>query len=220
MNCLNAPTITDWIMVLVTIVYVIATVFIFKANKKSAKAAEDQLQDTKDQMETSKAQFEEQLAETKRQYEETKRLSVMPYFQCEKDISNTYLFSKELFLDAKERHGSHYHDIVRIKNIGLGTAKNIEARWTILSGVQEKEPFVFQSAITGEGQLVGFDFIIPSNCISQRNDFSVSLDLFFSDLINTQYSQRIEFRFIKDNNRITIQHTTDNVNHIIGANNA
>lgn len=49
------PTITDWIMVIITFVYVVATIFICRANIKSAKASK------------------EELAEMKRQYAEENR---------------------------------------------------------------------------------------------------------------------------------------------------
>ena len=46
------PSITDWLMVVITAVYVVATIFICWANIRSAKA-------TKEQIEESKRQFEE-----------------------------------------------------------------------------------------------------------------------------------------------------------------
>lgn len=46
--------ITDWLMVGVTIIYVLATVFIFIVNRKSAEAA-------KEAVEVSKKQFEESI---------------------------------------------------------------------------------------------------------------------------------------------------------------
>ena len=46
---ISSPSITDWIMVIVTIVYVIATIFIFVANHKSAKASKEQLEESKRQ---------------------------------------------------------------------------------------------------------------------------------------------------------------------------
>lgn len=49
------PTITDWLMVIITLVYVIATIFICRANIKSAQASK------------------EELAEIKRQYAEENR---------------------------------------------------------------------------------------------------------------------------------------------------
>lgn len=43
------PTITDWLMVIITFVYVVATVFICIANLKSAKAAREQTKEMKKQ---------------------------------------------------------------------------------------------------------------------------------------------------------------------------
>ena len=43
------PTITDWLMVIITLVYVVATVFICIANIKSAKAAREQTEEMKKQ---------------------------------------------------------------------------------------------------------------------------------------------------------------------------
>lgn len=45
------PTVTDWLMVGITIVYVIATLFICLANMKSAKATREQLAETRRQFE-------------------------------------------------------------------------------------------------------------------------------------------------------------------------
>lgn len=55
------PTITDWLMVGITVVYVIATIFICVANIHSAKASQLQL------------------LEMKREYEENQRITLMPY---------------------------------------------------------------------------------------------------------------------------------------------
>lgn len=57
------PTITDWLMVIITAVYVIATIAICLANIKSAKATR------------------EQVAEAKRQFEETNRALVTVSFE-------------------------------------------------------------------------------------------------------------------------------------------
>ena len=43
------PTITDWLMVIITFIYVVATVFICVFNYKSAKASKDQLEEMKEQ---------------------------------------------------------------------------------------------------------------------------------------------------------------------------
>ena len=59
------PLITDWLMVGITAVYVVATIFICIYNGRSAKATR------------------EQVAESERQFEETKRLECMPFLQLE-----------------------------------------------------------------------------------------------------------------------------------------
>lgn len=60
------PTITDWLMVGITVVYVIATIFICSANIRSAKATR------------------EQVAEVKRQYEEEHRPYISYQFIVER----------------------------------------------------------------------------------------------------------------------------------------
>lgn len=50
-------TITDWIMVVITLVYVVATIAICKANIKSAKATREQLNESKRQFEHENRAF-------------------------------------------------------------------------------------------------------------------------------------------------------------------
>ena len=194
-------------MVIITAVYMVATIAIFVANLVSAQSAKRQLKETKNQLESSKIQFEEQMAETKRQYEETKRLSIMPYFQCEKDT--TYHFDDKVLVYNDRNSGVTHVDIVCIKNIGLGTAKDIKCKWTNLSGTQECKPFVFQSANSGESQSVHYTFIYPDS----KTEFSLYCDLVFRDLLDNQYSQRIEFRFIRvpSKNCLVVHHYTNNL---------
>ncbi len=71
---------TDWLMVIITTIYVIATIFICKANLKSAEATKEQLEESKRQFEQNKQQFEEQ----KRWFEETNR----PFIGCEYILKN------------------------------------------------------------------------------------------------------------------------------------
>jgi hypothetical protein len=65
-GCLILPTITDWIMVIITGVYVFATIFICVFNYRSAKATR------------------EQVAEAKRQFEEINRAYITYEFLYEK----------------------------------------------------------------------------------------------------------------------------------------
>lgn len=104
-------SITDWLMVGITFIYVIATIAIWMANNKSAEATR------------------EQLNESKRQFEESKRLETMPFLQLEIPIEQTSpLFEIELDLCDGDATDTLYK-IVKLKNLGNGTATNITYLW-------------------------------------------------------------------------------------------
>ena len=124
------PTITDWLMVGITAVYVVATIFISCANIKSANATRDQL------------------TESKRQYEDKKRLEIMPYIQFEqtKDNANHEL---NLVLDSGDKLTGEYILLVRMKNIGNGTAKDIAYtyQWNNGANTYDRGAFPVQASI-------------------------------------------------------------------------
>ena len=188
---------SNWVLVIITAIYVGATIGILFANNKSAKTAEEQLQKTKDQMDESRIQFEKQMDETKRQYEETKRLSIMPYFQCDISTPQPPMSNNEKVIEIRSncKYGTQHQNVFEIKNIGLGTAKDIRYRLVNLSGTMNSVPFIFQSALSGERHINSLMFIIP---FDQKTSFSVYFDLTFRDLLDNDYSQRIEFKFIRD----------------------
>ncbi len=68
------PSITDWLMVIITFVYVVTTVLIFRANKESANASK------------------EELAEMKRQYKEEKRPRIEVELRYEKRLAYAIRF--------------------------------------------------------------------------------------------------------------------------------
>ena len=82
------PTITDWIMVIITLVYVVATIFICWANIKSAKASK------------------EELAEMKRQYAEENRPRIEMEFCYEQ---------RTWYIVRFVNHGKHTAQHVKIE---------------------------------------------------------------------------------------------------------
>lgn len=83
--------ITDWLMVIITCVYVVATIFICKANIKSAEATKEQLEESKRQFEASQKQAKAELEETKRQFEvqlQQFKETLRPYIVCEYKLIN------------------------------------------------------------------------------------------------------------------------------------
>ena len=172
-NNSNIPSITDWLMVGITVVYVIATVFICWANFSSARA--------------SKAQVEE----SKKQYEETKRLQMMPYIHCDFEITRVDDGLPLQIVSDCNSTVTHGRNFI-FKNIGLGSAKEITYKWNNLTASYDGEGFVFQSLQNGEQQKVSILFDVPR---TQTEDFTVSIDLYFKDLLDNSYMQKIEFFF-------------------------
>lgn len=138
--CANTPSVTDWIMVGITAVYVIATILILRANKKTAKAAEEQLAQSKTQLIEAKNQFEQeleeskaQIVESKRQFEESRRLACFPFLQFEKvDLVSQSLniILPNSFRDSISLLLSESKDVLfKMKNVGNGTAINLMYAW-------------------------------------------------------------------------------------------
>ena len=163
--------------VLVTAAYVIATIFIWKANYNSAKA--------------SKAQLEE----SKRQYEDTKRLSMKPYLQAENydGLTNHQL---TLSLVSNDADGGQYILKINIKNIGNGTAKNICYKWNNFAKSYNRGDFPIRALKSGDAQSVKIIFSCPK---AFADVTFASLDLTYEDLLENSYVQRLQFGFENKN---------------------
>ncbi len=169
------PTITDWLMVVITAVYVIATILICRANIKSAKATR------------------EQVSESKRQFEETRRLEIMPYLQfesCSSDRPTEY--SLELILMSEDLEGNRCIAKYSVKNIGRGTAKDIKWTWHWFNGSHDKKDFPIRALQSGEDHSLKIVFAAPA---AQPDVTSASIELRFKDLLNHVYTQTVQFEF-------------------------
>ena len=174
------PSVTDWLMVVITAIYVVATIAIFVTNKKSEKAAYAQLE------------------ENRRQYEDKKRLEIMPYVQFERTDGDTNLALKHI-LDSGENLQGRYILVLRIKNIGNGTAKDISYsyQWNNLKKSHDIGPFIIQALSSGESQVFKIDFA-HSNSIKENQ--SVCFIMRYCDLLDNAYSQKLSIKFECTNN--------------------
>ena len=86
--------------VIVTVIYVIATIFIYSANKKAANASRDQI------------------AESQRQFDENRRLGIMPYLQM-KPNDPLCDFHLDLPLDSEEQVNS-FSSAIKVPSRGFG----------------------------------------------------------------------------------------------------
>ena len=160
------------LMVIITAIYVMATIAICAANIVSAYASNKQMQ------------------EAKQEYAETRRLEMMPYLQFE---AGSMLGDHNVRLSlSSDMSDVEKNETIRITNIGLGTAKDITYTWTNLSGSYDRGAFPIKALRGGDSQQIRFYFTFPKE---REDSFMVSIDLVYNDLINNHYTQRFELIF-------------------------
>lgn len=185
------PTITDWIMVCITAVYVIATILICLANMRSAKATRDQL------------------AESKRQFEETKRLHAMPYLQV--NVNPGKLTNNgnpqvpyTIFVITDHTLTNCVSGVYRItlKNVGLGMLHHTQISWDSESRNNDKYPErdivippQVEWKVTGlfTGKKAEYDDSMT------RAVSAAQLIVKYDDLLGNSYYQIVKFTFIISN---------------------
>lgn len=175
------PTITDWLMVVITAVYVVATIFICCANLISAKATR------------------EQVTESKRQFEETRRLEIMPYFRFESSSGflADHTFNLAL-VNGESKYGFEERSF-SVTNVGKGTAKEITCIWNNLGGNSVQISNSITALQSGEMQKLKMVFALPSD---KPENMTASIELRFKDLLNIQYTQIVQFEFVYLQNQL------------------
>lgn len=163
------------LMVIITTIYVVATIIICIANYNSAKATR------------------EQLKESKHQYEDTRRLSMMPYLQAE-TASGLTDYGLKLALKTDDLDGGTYVLKIQIKNIGNGTAKDIRYKWNNFTESYDQGDFPIRALQSGDRQSISISFAQPRVIA----DYTMaSFDLTYEDLLENTYTQRLMFCFEK-----------------------
>lgn len=165
------PLVTDWIMVGITFVYVIATIAICVFNGKAAKATKEQVE------------------ESKKQFEESKRLELMPFLQVEIPTeSETPGFVIELPCTESDETQNIY-TIVRVKNVGNGSATNITYSWYASGKKASAYDYPPINAIMS-GDVYTFQFTLEAD--ENVADGTVgSLVWQYDDLLGRSYEQRV-----------------------------
>lgn len=167
------------LMVLITFVYVVATVEICRANIRSADATR------------------EQLAESKRQFEDKKRLELMPYLEvlvCD-DITDFHECIGLALSSQNAKNSTIIDRRISINNIGLGPAKDVRYTWRNLDGEYDRNDLGFTAILSGEAKNIYIDFYAE-----HKDDFSeyvapVSIEFTYSDLLENKYRLRVDLAF-------------------------
>ncbi len=176
------PTITDWLMVGITLIYVVATIAIWAANHKSARATE------------------KQLIESKHQFDETKRLEHMPYMQVSfgKWITSDECGSllPDMFLEINhtpDNRSTSSGMSVNTTNIGLGIAINLKCKW--ISGEIKQEQHLSSSLLKRE-ECCKSTFIISAAMPDKEPQYvETSLVICFDDFLGNHYEQAVDISF-------------------------
>lgn len=173
---------------LITVIYVIATIFICVANIKSANASRDQI------------------AESQRQFSESRRLDIMPYLQFETSNQPGVDYKMEVLLSETDYNSGDYILNLRVKNIGRGTAKDIEYIWTNFTNTYPQKPFAIKALQNGDAHYLQVSFALPKVL---KDTTTANFELRFKDLLENEYSQKVEFDFEMKNSSIRLKsHTT------------
>lgn len=163
---------------LITVVYVIATIFIYSANKKAANASRAQI------------------AESQKQFEETKRLECMPFLQMEISHDNHRSdFEMELPF-CNENSEYNISKIVKLKNIGNGTATNIVYGWECKATNTTANDYPPINAI-----MKGDAYYVLVCCDANDTiplETSALLTLQYNDLLGNTYEQKVIMHFNAD----------------------
>lgn len=175
----------DWVMVIITAIYVVATCAICWANIKSAKATK------------------EQVSESKRQYEETSRLENMPFLQIEHAKNTSVDYSISLWLNANDSIYSWSSHNLTFKNVGKGAAVNLIYTWKCReSQVRMTEVMPLNAVMAGDDYTFNCEFCYSTEMALPSKGI---LYLEYNDLLGRSYEQKMIFNFTFNDNNIILE---------------
>lgn len=169
------------LMVLITAVYLFATIKISSANIESANAA-------REQMAVTQAQIDEE----KKQYEETKHLQVLPVFKASflRKSDGCYQFFLPL---VKTEAKTAVSTLIVLSNIGNGPAVNLSYKWKYANAACE-EPFGISFVKASEDIKMQIHFIGEL----QKDYYAGILTIVYHDIFGEEYAQDLTISFDHD----------------------
>lgn len=197
LNNLASNSTTDWLMVIITAIYAVFTLLILRSNNKSAKAAEAQLEESKKEFEEQKKQFEDQKKQLEAHHKEELRLLYKPILQLEmtsdQDKDASTLFNIQCPVNP-QKHTGYFSSIIKLKNIGNGTAIDLYYTWEHLNQDNFDEESVpsINGIMSGNTYYIYIMFFYNESFTSNEKPI---LELHYSDILNNDHTQRIRFAF-------------------------
>lgn len=176
---------TDWLMVIITAIYVIATIAIWRANMQSANATKAQL------------------AESEREYEEKKRLEMMPCFDIE--VNKWTEAGPGICIELTDKSTGIVASLfykVCIDNVSNGLALNVKCI-TSTSVLGEKEMVIFPIIPAHGNRIVNTLFLADEGYL-EKEGLPISFLMSYDDILNNHYTQKIELRLIRDTHKFLL----------------
>ena len=171
---------SDALMVIITIVYVVATIAICAANIMSANA-------TRNQIKVSQTQ----IVEEKKRFEESKHLQIMPFFQVSFSEKLQTGFPVILPFKSKVENKEGCGEDLYLDNIGNGPAIDLFYKWKY-NDVNIHERLGVASVKAGTGCILHVIFI--DRPLSNKE--TCILTLCFSDVLGRKYTQDIKINLV------------------------
>ena len=178
MECCSTPNITDWLIVIITFIYMVATIAIFIANLISAQSSKKQIN------------------ETKQQFIENKRIDNMPLINITitETILPAYCMELDITEDAEGDLLSKTKQVV-FENIGKGIAKNITC--TYYSNVIGKKKIMEIPILPiKENESINIIFCAKSGALINSDSTTALFEIEFEDLFDNKYLQKIEVEYL------------------------
>lgn len=179
---------TDWIMIIITFVYVVATTFICYYNYQSAKAAREQLQEMKQQF----------AADTY-----LKTMPCMSIKKIEETLSTNgslqiLLNNKEVVNDCVSQ--SFYF---RIDNVGHDIAKDVQV--CVVSPTDASNKLHIFTLPVNDFRVAKLTLLYPCiNYMDDTEDTTVTVRICYNDVLNNCYIQTLTIGVRADSSSISL----------------
>lgn len=196
------------LMVLITAIYVIATINISNANIKSAEATR------------------EQINESRRQFDETLRLQVIPVFQLNIDKETETPYAEMCKDELTFTLFSHQRELLclqscftlSIKNVGAGTAKDMRYAWHYIDQKENAHDFPEKALFQKDSVIYLINIGVEDSNVEIGSKFTTELNIEYKDLLERKYLQTIHLSFCVDEKKYAMlqNYTIDKAEYIGG----
>jgi hypothetical protein len=181
-------TMTEWIMVIITAIYVITTIFICVYNSRAAKAAKDQV------------------TEIRKQYENSLQIKMLPYLSVEKieNEPNTRGIISFVFGNIIDTHCIRKDFYFKVTNVGHDIAKEIE--YTLYPDHGNNPHYRVFSLPVNESRSICIQaiyFRTKKDLETHYSDIQIKVE--YNDLFDNRYMQEFVICFILSKEDIKLE---------------